>query len=239
VKIVVATPTRGRLHPIFVDGLAAAAGHLRDLGHTFECVEPVVANIYIDMARNRLTHRVLKTDADVVVFIDDDVTATPQEWERLVTSPMDFVCGAYRYKQPEEDYPVVYEVDELGSALVSSGTGYISLTGAPAGFIAMKMPALRQMAEHYSEARGYIEPDHKSTTGAFERMIDLWPAGLDAGRWVGEDYGFCNLWRRMEKRIWCDPRLKPTHWAFTGDTDGIPHKADIDAWMRRLPGVAA
>lgn len=234
-KIVVATPTRGRLHPLFVDGLAQAAEHLRGLGHTLDCVEPVVANIYIDQARNTLTHRVLKTDADVVVFLDDDVIASPQDWERLVTSPFDFVCGAYRYKLDEEDYPVVFEVDELGYALVSSGTGCISLAGAPAGFVAIKMPALRSFAEHYSETRAYIEPDRKSKTGAFDRIIDLWPAGLDRGRWFGEDYGFCNLWRGMERRIWCDPRLKPSHWAFTSDTDGIEFKADIDAWMRRLP----
>lgn len=233
-KIVVATPTRGKLHPIFMEGLARAAEVLREAGHTLDCVEPAIETCYIARARNLLTWRVLQTDADVVVFLDDDITASPADWLRLVTAPVDFVCGAYRYKMEVEDYPIVIECDELGAPMVSGGTGYMSLSGAPAGFIAMKVKALREMAERYAD-RAYV--DIKYQTDERRTILDLWPTGLENGRWWGEDYGFCNLWKRMERRIWCDPRLTPTHWMFTTDTDGVAFKADVDGWLRRLPPV--
>jgi len=216
-------------------GLARAKLALEAAGHTLDIIEQG-ETCYIARARNRLVYTALESEADVTVFLDDDISATPKEWMLLVSSPLDFVFGAYRYKQEREDYPVVIVTDELGGPMVSGGTGFIEVGGAPAGFVAIKQKALRAFVEEHKQR----EYDECGEDGAVVRtIVDIWPTGLAHRRWWGEDYGLCNLWRESHRRIWCDPRLKPTHWGF--DSEGKPksYQADFDAWLRRLPPVQA
>ena len=50
--------------------------------------------------------------------------------------------------------------------------------------------------------------------------FNFFPVEVESGSLVGEDYGFCNLWRSMGKRIWADPAIQLAHfgsYSYTGN----------------------
>lgn len=206
---------------------------LRGRGDDVELIE-AREHIYIARARNLLTARALEAAPDVVVFLDDDVTATEEEWRRLVDAPVDFICGAYRLKQEKVDYPITFEVDELMAPLMSLGTGYIALTAAPAGFVAIKGAALAAFALAHAD-RAYDVTDDLGLVA--ETHLDLWPTGLEDRRWWGEDFGFCRLWRKDRRAIWLDPAINPVHWGFDDQGHAKPYAGEIAAWGRQFPSV--
>jgi hypothetical protein len=233
-RVVIAIPTRGKPHPAFGPALDAMRAAAPGWGWSVETLVNV-DSCYVARARNALTAEVLKREADVAAFVDDDVTLTLREWRLLVEAPTNATFGAYRLKQEIEDYPVTIDTDELGAPIVSAGTGYVRCAGAPAGCLAIKHKALAEFASAHAD-RAYDQADadgQMSTT-----ILDLWPQGLADRRWWGEDYGFCRLWTAWGGAIWCDPRLKPTHWGFDAQGAPKPFYADIDAWLRAMPDVS-
>ena len=42
-------------------------------------------------------------------------------------------------------------------------------------------------------------------------MYDLFPQGVHGGRWVGEDFAFCRLWREIGGEMWVQCNISFTH----------------------------
>lgn len=155
----------------------------------------------ITAARNQIVAGFLNTDADRLVFIDSDVSWEPGELLKLASHPVDFVGGAYRYKQEPEAYPVGW-ITERAELIADPETGLLEVDTLPAGFLALNRAVFERLHEAFP-GRDY---EHFGQT-----FTAYFHAPYRDGRLYGEDAAFCADWRAIGGEVWLDPELSLTH----------------------------
>lgn len=165
----------------------------------------------IGAGRNLLSSRfLLMKQAREMVFVDADISWPPGSIWRLVASRHDVIGGTYRAKSPETHYHVMGPVRRLGRNY--------EVAGLPGGFIKITRRALDRIAEKtgqrfYGTSEGY--------------MRDFFPMGWHRGRYYGEDYGFCRLWRQAGGKVILNADLALRH-----HDGGTVYTGDLRAWMK-------
>lgn len=171
-------------------------------------VEWEVGCSLIGDARNRLAKRFLATGLKNMVFIDADMSWPAGSILRLVKSGKDVIGGTYRPKTDEERFHVHGKVEKVGKRY--------AVGGLPGGFIHISRKALIKLQ---ARAKSYLGTDGTPTH-------DLFPMGFLRGRYYGEDYGFCRLWREAGGRVFLDPSIILRH------HDGMRFfEGDPGAWL--------
>ena len=66
------------------------------------------SSVRVDQNRNECVDAFLQTDANYLLFIDDDQGFPPQVGERLMKADAAIVCGVYFQRDPDDPYPHVY-----------------------------------------------------------------------------------------------------------------------------------
>src|SRR5690242_768105 len=88
----------------------------------------------ISHARNQLARDFLLSDAERLVFLDSDVAFELGSLLKISKYPLDFVGGAYRYKDEAEGYPVTWlNKPELWT----NEYGLLEVAGLPGGFLSL------------------------------------------------------------------------------------------------------
>jgi hypothetical protein len=204
-KIFFAIPMyRGVAHPACVQSLEATLALVAERGHE-STIGTCAGCCYIQFARNRLVRDFLKTDADVLFFIDDDVSWNADDALRLIESQEPVVAGVYRLKNDVESYPVVVCTDEQHRAVTRDGT--ISAKAVPAGMLRIHRSVIERLVSAYPEKSYYDLVDGVREDG----YCDLFPQGVYGDRWVGEDYAFCRLWTDLGGYIGVLPNMTLGH----------------------------
>lgn len=201
-KVVFATPTLTRPFDQYLAALEAsvplviAAGWEEAAG--FEVGMP-----YIACARATLLRKALDAKADVVVFIDHDLSWRPGDLLKLIETEGEVVAGTYRYKCEEERY--------MGALItgddhrpITREDGCIKAHSVPAGFLKVTRAAVHKIMRAHPELL-YGDPDRYS--------VDLFSHGAHEGVWYGEDMAFSRRWRELGGEIWIVPDLNLTHHA--------------------------
>lgn len=160
-----------------------------------------VGNPYISAARADMTRKALDAKADVIVYIDYDLSWRPEDLLKLITTPGDVVAGTYRFKKDEEEY--------MGNvALMPNGQvagrkdGCLKAVNIPAGFLKVTKEAIGHFMAGYPELV-YGPP--------FNPSVDLFNHGAHKGVWYGEDYAFSRNWNDLGGEIWIAPDLDLDH----------------------------
>lgn len=170
--------------------------------------EIVMGDCYVQRARNSLAAAFLKTDATHLFYIDDDVEFPADAVIRLLASNHDVAFGVYPIKGGAPgDYPIVIEVDEKTFQPLGR-KGWISATGAPGGFLCIKRHVIEKLYASYPD---HLYEDFARDGTKLADACDIFPQGVHHGRWWGEDFGFCNLWRDIGGTIWCWPDITFGH----------------------------
>jgi len=153
----------------------------------------------VHRSRNVMLTDFVDSGATDLICWDADVATAPGAFLRLMSHPVDFVGGAYRWRSDPEQYAV----RSIGPLIEGQETGLLTnqKLGLSAGFL-------------------------RVTRGAIDRMIaahpDLW--ALDRGRRIvwffdfllidhepfSEDFVFCQRYREAGGTVWLDPEL-PLH----------------------------
>lgn len=152
----------------------------------------------ITRGRNTSAHEFLKTDFEVLLFIDADIEFTPEDVSKLwnLSYETKQVCvGAYRRKS--EDSTKVWIKGELVEIETLSEITEIDFAGT--GF--MMIP------RNIFEALKCDE---------WRRRDDIYAFFQDDGLDLSEDYFFCQEARKKGFKILCDPSIKLTHWGRFG-----------------------
>lgn len=193
--------------------------------------EMVGGDCYVQRARNTLVAHFLRTDATHLFFLDDDLDWPAEAVLKLIDAGLPVTFGAYPMKDDKgEDYPVVLNVDLHTYQPLGRADGWLSASGAPAGFLCVTREAILHLRDMYPE-RAFDDWDR--ATGAEKgRAWDLFPQGVNHGRWWGEDYGFCNLWTFIGGMIWCWPDIDFGH---TDRRTGKRYVGNYDRYLRSLP----
>lgn len=156
----------------------------------------------IGLARNRLARAFLDIpQAKCLVMVDADISWKAGELARLAQMPQQVIGATYRAKRDKEQWHVFGEAVPVGDLY--------RVDGLPGGFLKIDRSAFEAITpQRYADEAGKV-------------WADYFPTGFHDGRFYGEDYGFCRLWREMGGDVWLDPSIRLRHHdgqrAFTGD----------------------
>jgi precorrin-6B methylase 2 len=166
---------------------------------------------YVSMARNNLTSLFMsQPEFTEIVQLDADVGYRPEAFAGLLNCDVDVVAGVYPKKtEDRNDWPIVLQTTIDGCPIDKNGL--LLGSGLPAGFLKIKRHVIEKMCAAYPELR-YLD----SNTGRF--TYDLFGCGVrdydpvkKIGRWYGDDFGFCDLWRRIGGEVWAAPNINFDH----------------------------
>lgn len=220
-KTVFCTPTITKPFPAYVAAMEASVPALEaagvDHGLTFEIGSP-----YISAARANMLRKALDADAEVIVFIDHDLSWEPEDLVSLVKSPSQVAAGLYRFKKDDEEYMGAWDCDADGRP-VQRGR-YIVGTRVPAGFLKVTRSAIERFMRAYPELC-YGSP--------IAPAVDLFNHGAFDGVWWGEDYAFSRRWIACGGEIDILPDLDLTH---HGPDRAYP--GNLHLFLMRQPGGA-
>lgn len=220
-KVIFCIPTLTRPYQVTLDSLAASVPALEEAGWEHAMVSEIGCP-YISGARAAMLRKALDAKADVIVFIDHDLSWDSGDMLKLIETEGDVVAGIYRFKKDgEETYMGILDDNADGSAKVRKD-GCIKATRVPAGFLKVTKEAVGRFMAHYPELV-YGPPYNPS--------VDLFNHGAHKGAWWGEDYAFSRNWINCGGEIWIVPDLNLDHHSTEKAYAGNFHK-----FMLRQPG---
>ena len=163
-----------------------------------------------------------------LLFVDADITFTPEHVARLLAFDKDFVAGLYpakvidwnqlaqRYGKTGEtldEAGLIYVGDVCKGTALKQENGFATGTYAGTGFQLIKRGVFERMiAAHpelkYTSLHAFPRPSApgQNLYALFDCMIDP-----DTGAYLSEDYAFCRRWRALGGEIWLDLQSKLTH----------------------------
>lgn len=170
---------------------------------------------FIHTARNIALDTFLKSDCDLLFFIDEDVAWKPEDFARFValSSKMDVICAAYRVKDDEPKF-WFHEVD-LGKGDDFNEFGCLPVGGTGLGFTIINRHVLEDLA---GKARRVHAHPHE---GKIARVFDL--RDIDGDEY-SEDILFFDACREAGYTVWLDPSIDLSHVgekAYSGSVNDI------------------
>lgn len=182
----------------------------------------------ITRARSQIVGTFLdQPDTTHLLFIDADISWTPEQVVRLLNANKDMAAAMYPIKtinwgkiskrmdqgEPIDQAGLVYVAEHCeGEALKTEGD-FFTAEYAGTGFLMIKRAALERMITAYPETRfSHLHRDYGDSKGQdnlyalFECMIDA-----ETGRYLSEDYAFCRRWRAIGGEIWVDRKSRLAH----------------------------
>lgn len=222
-KIVVCTPTRDKPHPAYVAALETSIPVLDaagiEHGYSTEIGCP-----YISSAMATCARKALDTKPDALIFIDDDVSWTPESLLDLIRCEKDVVGGTYRFKKDDEEYmgclgtgPDNRPIGQFGGPLVAKWL--------PSGFLKITANAVDRFMKAYPEL---------NCGPAYHPTPDLFNHGAHEGMWYGQDYAFCRNYAAKCGPVFLLPDLDLDH--HSGDR---VYKGNFHEFLQRCPGGSA
>lgn len=203
----------------YIRSLVTTLGVLNGLGikHDY-LMRP--SDFHIERAiNNTLTEIMERDDFTDVLLIDSDESWEPEGVIRLLNHPEEIVGGSYRMKNSWDQYTgsLKYENGVPVGRMLNDGTALIEAERVAAGFLRIRVSALRKFHDHYQDLRS-AEPDGVKTQ-FFSRMIA-------DGIVHCQDMAFSRRWKDMGGQLWIDPCIKIGHWGLTC------HDGDLDSHLR-------
>lgn len=220
-KVVFCVPSlQGPTAP-FVASLERSAPLLDAAGIDHACVEERGCP-YISHARATMLRKALDAKADVIVFLDYDLSWDPEDLRILVETQGDVVAGLYRFKKDEEEYMGVLSTLADGRPIIRASDGALAADKVPAGFLKVTREAVDRFMKAYPELTYGV---------AYNPSTDLFNHGAHQGVWYGEDYAFSRRWRECGGEIWVVPDLNLTH-----HSAERAHPGNFADFLTRQPG---
>lgn len=219
-KSVICIPTMTRPYQQTLDALAASIPALDAAGIDHLMVTEIGCP-YISGARATMLRKALDAGADVIVFIDHDVSWRPDDLVKLIQTEGDVIAGLYRFKQAGE-VKYMGVLDDIDGAQQLRADGCIKATRIPAGFLKITRAAVNKFMQAYP---------HLMYGEACAPSVDLFNHGAHGGQWWGEDYAFSRNWIACGGEIWVIPDVSLTHHAAGEEFPGNYHE-----FLLRQPG---
>lgn len=164
-------------------------------------LEIFAGNCHVDDSRNRLVRDFLETDCEQLVFLDVDVSWTPDDLKKLIEYDRDIVAGVYPRRADEQPFPV----KPLPGERWADQDGLVEVEGVPTGFLKIK----RQVFETLSDTVQH----HRSSDDALDRATIplIFERSLNGTSRVGGDIEFCRKARMANFKIYVDPMMSLGH----------------------------
>ena len=212
-KVVFCTPSLSGPTAPYIKALEDSIPLIKAAGWQEGYVQ-MIASPYISAARATMLRSAIDAKADVVVFIDYDVSWKPEDLLTLIETEGDVVAGTYRCKIDEELYMGTWETNPDFTPKVRAD-GAISAKLVPAGFLKVTTEAVDRFMVAYPEL---------CYGPMYHLAVDLFNHGVHERVWWGEDYSFARRWKDKCGDIWLIPNLNIDHNAGDKVYAGNVHK---------------
>ena len=156
----------------------------------------------ITMARNQLVHEFLKSDATELLFIDSDVIATADDILRLMAQSggKDITAGAYPRRSKDKNFFADLYFDENQDLEFDGSLMRLERVGT--GFMLIQRHVIEAMVAAHPE--WFYDFKGEQVCGVFDFQ------NRD-GRYLGEDYLFCDRAREHGFKIHIDVDISLPH----------------------------
>lgn len=220
-KVVFCTPSLAGPTSPYIISLEASLPLIEAAGWEHGYAQQIACP-YISAARANMTRAALDAKADVIVYLDYDVSWHPQDLLTLIETKGDVVAGTYRVKQDDEFYMGTWECNQDFTPKLRQSDGAISAKLVPAGFLKVTKEGIDAFMVAYPELC-YGPMYHLS--------VDLFNHGVHERIWWGEDYSFARRWREKCGDIWLVPNLSIDH-----NDKGKVYPGNLHQFLLRQPG---
>ena len=182
----------------------------------------------ITRSRNSIVAEFLSTPKYThLLWIDADIGFSPDAVYRLLQSDYDIAAGVYPLKAftfPDE-IPAqrkdelllrytTYPFNPIGASFKVEN-GFVEVKDAPTGLMMIKRGVFDKMIESYPELK--YKPDHQVGLEKLANQIDncyynFFDTFIDeTGRYLSEDYMFCQWTRNAGMKVWLCPWIQLQH----------------------------
>lgn len=219
-KVVFCIPTYTKPFKVTLDSLEASLPSIEAAGYEHQMVGKIGCP-YISSARATMLRQALDAKADIIIFIDHDLSFDQDALVKLIETEGDVVSGTYRFKKEPEEYMGALIAGEDGTPIVRDD-GALLAHSVPAGFLKVTKHAVNVFMREYTEL---LYGDR------FAPHIDLFNHGAIDYIWYGEDYAFSKRWREKCGKLWIVPDLNITH-----HTAEQAYPGNFHEFLLRQPG---
>lgn len=199
--------------------------------HNIECkLEVVLGSSYVQVARNTLVDKFLRSDYDKLFFLDEDISWEPEGALALVKAGKPITGGVYTHKVDRDmdiPFPVVLKCSEEGVPLCDGP--YLRAVRSMTGFMCID----RFVFDNIKHDNPRLEYTTRGETKEeIKVQFDFFPQGVYNREWVGEDFAFCDLWSKgFGGEIAIIPNITFGHHKSTKSWYGNLHE-----YIKQLPG---
>ena len=219
-RVVFCIPTITRPYQVCLDSLKASIPLIIEAGWD-EGMVSEIGNPYISAARSYMLRKALDSKADVIVFLDHDLSWDPKDLLKLIQTEGDVVAGLYRFKYDEEEYMGVLDDGTDGRPKVRPD-GSLQAMRVPSGFMKVTKEAVNKFMDAYPTL---------CYGPKYNLSIDMFNHGAHKGAWWGEDYAFSRNWVDCGGKIYVVPDLNLNH-----HTTEKEYKGNYHEFLLRQPG---
>ncbi len=158
----------------------------------------------ITMARNALVNEFLKTDATELLFIDSDVIVNPDAILRLMaqSGDKDVTAGAYPRRAKDKKFFTDVYFNDAGDVEFDGSLMRVERVGT--GFMLIQRHVVETLIKNHPEWM------YKNTVTG-EEMSAIFDFKIVDGKYVGEDYLFCDRVRADGFKVHIDVEISLPH----------------------------
>jgi hypothetical protein len=175
--------------------LAMQHGMSVKLGHVSGCS-------IITMARNMLVDQFLDSECTDLLFIDSDVLAKAEDILRLVaqSGDKDITAGSYPRRAKDRKFFMDLYFDENNELEFDGAMMRIQRVGT--GFMLISRHVVEDIA---NRSEKYLGQD------GVGQVANVFEFTMQDGKFVGEDYTFCDKARSLGYKVWVDVEISLPH----------------------------
>lgn len=183
------------------------------------CLQTLGKESLISRGRNMLAQWSVNRGYSHLLFIDADLTFSPEDFELLLAAgkDCDIVGGTYTWKT----FPLVVNFNAHGFSKDRSQDGYFKFIKEharpdglaearhiPTGFMLVKTSVFKDLAQ-----RGFATPystyNHENHSADY--FYDYFPVRVRDGRYESEDWAFCEIARSAGYKVWLQTKIVCGH----------------------------
>lgn len=215
-KLYVTSPTTGLVDIHYMKSIFSlqAECHKRKTGITLHLHKSSI----VTFGRNGCTAGFLSSDCTHMLFVDTDIQFNEQDIFKMIEADEEVTLIPYpmkwmdwkkskelyeKHKIPVNKGGYHFPIQVMNEDNFESVNGWMEIKRGPAGCMLIKREAFERMIKYYPELK--VRQNHlvNETTKNMEHSYNFWDTEFikETGQIVGEDFAFCDRYRKAGGRI--------------------------------------
>jgi hypothetical protein len=162
----------------------------------------------VSRSRNNITAEFLKSDSDILCMIDTDLVFTTEQVKRMLSNfdrnpEIKIIGGMYPKKDPHTFGLVLNSLNDPRKASYLDNDKIYEVKTIGTGFIFAKREVYESIGRKFRKEIEYKDDSSGEIKFDFYR-VGVSHSNENNGRFMSEDWFFCDMARQCGIKIWCD-----------------------------------